>query len=123
MKLFSLIPEEKHGLKLFLAWHLGYAGYVALFSLVIYEFHLFKAHWLLKESWIINMLAPAHTLAFVAISPYRRDWVRAVGRIYRELDGDIVFFMMALVIFLVGFYLYSTMIWFAGALVPIIIFI
>ncbi|MBU2547030.1 MAG: hypothetical protein KKB20_01345, partial [Proteobacteria bacterium] len=90
--------------------------------LAIYHFGLFKSYWFLREPWIINMLAPAHTAVFIALSPYRWDWLTALGTMYRELDGDLVFFSMALLVFLVGFYLYSLMIWLGGALLPIIFF-
>ena len=122
MKLFDLLPEERRGLRIFLAWHLGYALYVCLFVFFIFQFNLFKSYWFLKESWLINMVAPAHTLVFIAVSPYRRDWVEAIAKMYRELDGDLVFFLMAILVLAVGFYLYSLMIWLTGSLLPIIFF-
>jgi len=122
MKLFDLLPEERQGVKKFVAWHAGYAFYVCLFFLILFRFNLFKSHWFLEEFWIINLWAPLHTLAFIALSPYRRDWVKAVGNMYRALDGDMIFCIMALVVFGVGFYFYSLIIWLAGGLFPSIIF-
>ncbi|MEW6262990.1 MAG: hypothetical protein AB1641_07915 [Thermodesulfobacteriota bacterium] len=122
MKLFDLSSQERQSLKKFLAWHLGYVGYVCIFSYLIYKLHLFKAYWFLKESWILNMVAPAHTIIFILISPYRRNWITALKNTYKALDGDPVFCFMALFIFLVGFYLYNGLIWGLGSLVPSIFF-
>lgn len=122
MKLFDLTPQEERSVKRFIAWHMGYVGYVCLFSFVIYYFNLFKAYWFLKESWILNMLSPAHTILFIAISPYRRDWVSAIKNMYRALDGDPIFCLMALLVFILGFYLYNALIWGMGSLIPSIFF-
>ena len=122
MKLFDLSSQEKSSVKRFVAWHLGYVGYVALFAFGIYHFNLFKAYWFLREAWIINMLAPAHTIAFIAISPYRGDWLRAIRNMYRALDGDPVLCLMALLVMGMGFYLYNGVIWGLGSLVPSIFF-
>ena len=122
MKLFDLQPEEKHGVRTFLLWHFGYVLYVALFSLVIFQFGLFKSYWFLKEVWILNLLAPMHTLAFVLPGPYRRNWIGAVVNMYRTLDGDPIFFFMSMLVFGLGLYLYTVIIWGLGGLLPSIFF-
>jgi len=122
LKLFDLLPSEKHGLNRFLVWHLGYILYVTAFFFIIFEFGLFKAYWFLKEDWIIYFLAPVHTLVFSLISPFRRDWLRAMTNMYRALDGEVIFCAMAGLILLLGFYLYSFMIWLIGGYIPSIIY-
>ena len=122
MKLFDLSPAEKHELRRFTAWHLGYVIYVALFAVVIYHYHYFKAYWFLKEFWILNLLAPIHTLVFISLSPYRKNWVSAAKNMYQALDGDPIFCLMAALIFGFGFYLYNGVIWGLGSLIPTIIF-
>lgn len=122
MKLFDLLPQERRGLKIFVAWHIGYTAYVCLVFMILYQFNLLRSRWFLEDSWIANAWAPLHTLIFIAISPYRRDWLTAVGNMYRALDGDVVFCLMAFVVFGLGFYLYSLIIWLAGGLFPFIIF-
>ncbi len=118
MKLFDLLPDEKRGLRRFVLWHLAYAAYVCILFFVIYGLGLFKAYWFLEEFWIVNMWGPLHTIVFVLISPYRDDWKTAIGNMYRALDGDIFFCIMALLVFGVGFYLYSLLIWVAGGMFP-----
>ncbi|MBF0529665.1 MAG: hypothetical protein HQK55_10425 [Deltaproteobacteria bacterium] len=122
MRLFDLAPQEKKALKKFMAWHLGYIGYVGIFSFFLYYFHLFKAYWFFRESWILNLLAPLHTLVFITVSPYRRHWVTSITNMYKTLDGEPVFCLMALLIFFVGFYLYNGLIWGLGSLLPSIFF-
>lgn len=122
MKLFDLGPQDRQSLQKFVAWHLGYIGYVCIFTFGLYYFHLFKAFWFLKESWILNLVAPLHTVLFIAISPYRHRWIQAIKNMYRVLDGDPVFCLMALLILLVGFYLYNGLIWGLGSLLPSIFF-
>jgi hypothetical protein len=122
MKLFDLSPAEKKSVRRFLAWHLGYIAYVTVFAFVIYRFNLFKAYWFLKESSILNLVSPLHTLAFIIISPYRRDWWTALKNTYRALDGEPIFCAMALLVVLVGFYLYNAVLWGVGSLLPSIFF-
>ncbi|MEW5722308.1 MAG: hypothetical protein AB1896_04330 [Thermodesulfobacteriota bacterium] len=122
MKLFDLSLEEKLAVKKFLAWHFGYVAYVGLLAFAIYYFRLFKAHWFLKEYWILNLVSPLHTLFFIVISPYRRDWLVAVKNMYLTLEGEPVFCLMALLLALVGFYLYNAVIWGLGSLIPSIFF-
>ncbi|MBW2062951.1 MAG: hypothetical protein JRI95_15520 [Deltaproteobacteria bacterium] len=122
MKLFDLLPNERHNLYRFLVWHLGYLIYVSAFFVIIYEFDLFRSYWFLKEAWIIYMLCPLHTLVFTLISPFRRDWVVAMANMYRALDGELIFCTMATMIMGVGFYLYSLLFWLVGGLIPTIIY-
>ena len=122
MRLFDLLPQEKKGLKVFLIWHFGYALYVCLFFFVIYEYNLFKSYWFLEEFWLLNLVAPLHTVVFILCGPYRQEWLRALKSMYKALDGDTIFCIMALIVFLVGFYLYTLIIWLLGVLVPSIIF-
>lgn len=122
MRLFDLLPEERHGLKRFIFWHVGFALYYCVVFFVIYRLHLFKAYWFLHERWIVNMWAPIHTIIFIAVGPYRRDWIHAIANLYQALDRDIVFCLMALMVGGVGFYLYSLIILLAGALLPAMVF-
>ncbi|MFH1138144.1 MAG: hypothetical protein V1816_18895 [Pseudomonadota bacterium] len=122
MKLFDLTNEERKSVSVFLTWHLGYAIYVGLFAYAIYRLNLFKAYWFLKEFWILNLIAPLHTLVFIAIGPYRRAWVLAIRNMHRALDGDVVFFSMAVLVMFFGFYLYNAFIWGLGSLIPSIFF-
>lgn len=122
MKLFDLSAREKREVKRFLAWHFGYVAYVGLFAFAIYSLGLFKAYWFLKEFWILNLLAPVHTIIFIIVSPYRRNWYMAIRNMYRALDGEPIFCLMAFLVFAVGFYLYMAVIWGVGSLVPSIFF-
>lgn len=122
MKLFALLPEERQGLKTFVGWHVGYVAYVTLFFWILFRYRLFKSHWLLEEFWLINMVGPVHTLVFTLVSPFRRHYALAIGNMYRALDGELVFCLMALIVFGVGFYLYSLIIWLLGGLIPAIIY-
>ena len=122
MKLFDLSPDEKRSVNLFLAWHLGYMVYVAFFAFVILRFNWFKAYWFLEEYWILNLVSPIHTVIFIAISPYRKDWVRGIVNMYRALDGEPIFCLMALLIFILGFYLYNGVIWGVGSFIPFIFY-
>ena len=122
MKLFDLKPEEKHSVKKFMAWHAGYVIYVGLFGFSLFYFNLFKAYWFFREVWLLNLVAPTHTILFILISPYRRDWALALKNLYRSLDGDPIFLGMGLMVFGLGFYLYTCLIWAAGSLVPSLFF-
>lgn len=122
MKLFDLTAKEKKNVITFMLWHLGYVLYVCFFAFIIYYYNLFKAYWFLREFWILNLLAPAHTIVFIAVSPYRKDWIRAIKNMYHTLDGEPVFCMMALLVFGIGFYIYNALIWGVGSLIPSIFF-
>ncbi len=122
MKLFDLFPGERQNLKRFFIWHLGYLLYVVLFFVIIFEADLFRSYWILKEVWLVNIVAPVHTVLFIAISPFRREWLAAIVNMYRVLDGEIIFCIMAGMVMLLGLYLYSFFIWILGWLVPAIIY-
>jgi hypothetical protein len=122
MKLFDLVPGEKHNLKRFFIWHLGYVMYVVLFFVILFETNLFRSYWILREAWLVNIVAPVHTVLFIAISPFRREWFAAIVNMYRILDGEIIFCAMAGMAMLLGLYLYSFFIWVLGWLVPAIIY-
>lgn len=122
MKLFDLVLGERQNLKRFFIWHFGYVIYVALFFVIIFETNLFHSYWILRETWLVNIVAPAHTVIFIAISPFRRQWVTAIVNMYRILDGEIIFCIMAGMVMLLGLYLYSFLIWVLGWLVPAIIY-
>ncbi|MEE9516138.1 MAG: hypothetical protein V3V52_03490 [Candidatus Adiutricales bacterium] len=122
MKLFDLVLGERQNLKRFFLWHFGYVIYVALFFIIIFETNLFHSYWILRETWLVNIVAPVHTVIFIVISPYRRQWVTAIVNMYRILDGEIIFCIMAGMVMLLGLYLYSFLIWVLGWLVPAIIY-
>lgn len=122
MKLFDLSPDEKSAVNRFLAWHLGYVCYVAFFAFAILRLNLFKAYWFLEEYWILNLISPIHTVAFIALSPYRKDWINGILNMYRALDGEPIFCIMALLIFILGFYLYNGVIWGLGSFIPFIFY-
>jgi hypothetical protein len=122
MKLFDLVLGERQNLKRLFLWHFGYVIYVALFFIIIFETNLFHSYWILRETWLVNIVAPVHTVIFIVISPYRRQWVTAIVNMYRILDGEIIFCIMAGMVMLLGLYLYSFLIWVLGWLVPAIIY-
>ncbi len=122
MKLFDLVLGERKNLRRFFLWHFGYVIYVALFFVIIFETNLFHSYWILKEAWLVNIVAPVHTVIFIVISPFRREWVTAMVNMYRVLDGEIIFCIMAGMVMLLGLYLYSFLIWVLGWLVPAIIY-
>ncbi|MEE9557682.1 MAG: hypothetical protein V3V76_10495 [Candidatus Adiutricales bacterium] len=122
MKFFDLVLGERQNLKRFFLWHFGYVIYVALFFIIIFETNLFHSYWILRETWLVNIVAPVHTVIFIVISPYRRQWVTAIVNMYRILDGEIIFCIMAGMVMLLGLYLYSFLIWVLGWLVPAIIY-
>lgn len=122
MKLFDLVLGEKQNVKTFFVWHFGYVIYVALFFVIIFETNLFHSYWILRETWLVNIVAPVHTVIFIVISPFRRQWVTAIVNMYRILDGEIIFCIMAGMVMLLGLYLYSFLIWVLGWFVPAIIY-
>jgi len=113
---------ERSDLKRFLVWHIGYLIYISLFFFVIFHFGLFKSFWLLEEAWIANLVAPIHTLFFILLGPFRRDWFMATKNTYQALDGETILLVMAGLILALGFYLYSLLIWVLGAFIPVIIY-
>ncbi|UQZ89632.1 hypothetical protein C4J81_10595 [Deltaproteobacteria bacterium Smac51] len=118
MKLFDLNPYEERNLKKVVLWHLGYVLIIAAFFAFIYYFGLYKSHQLLKESPLFTYMAPLFTAIFVIISPWRGQWRRAIIDTYDRLDHEPVFCFMGAFVFLVGFFLYSVLLWGLGALGP-----
>ena len=122
MKLFDLLPGERQNLKRLFIWHMGYVMYVVLFFVIVFETDLFRSYWILREGWLVSIVAPVHTALFIVISPFRREWLAAIVNMYRTLDGEIIFCVMAGMVMLLGLYLYSFFIWVLGWLVPAIVY-
>lgn len=118
MKLFDLDIYQERELKRLVAWHLGYLAAVAVFFFIIYYFGYFKSTWLLQERSIFTFWAPACTAVFVGLSPWRPTWRRALEDTRARLEGEPVFCVMAGLVFLFGFFIYSVLLWGLGALVP-----
>lgn len=114
--------KKEQNLETFIIWHLGYVLYVSIFFFFMYEMDLFKAYWIFKEVALINVVAPAHTLVFVLICPFRSRWRLAIATTWHALDHEPLYTMMAGLILLIGFYLYSLLIWVVGGLIPAIIY-
>lgn len=118
MKLFDLTSQERKTMRRLVLWHLGYLLFIALFFWVIYYFGLFKSHRLLRDKPIFTIMAPVCTLIFIVVSPWRKDWLMALKDTRDRLAGEPAFCFMAALVFLVGFYLYSVLLWGLGALGP-----
>lgn len=118
MKLFDLNRQERKTLRRLAWWHLGYIALIALFFWVIYYFGFFKSHRLLRDRPIFTVMAPLCTLLFIAVSPWRKAWLAALRDTRDRLEGEPVFCLMAALVFVVGFYLYSVLLWGLGALGP-----
>ena len=88
----------------------------------MFENDLIRSYWILSEAWLANIVAPGHTIVFILISPFRRDWIKAIVKMYRVLDGELMFCIMAAMVMLLGLYLYSFFIWSLGWMVPAIIY-
>lgn len=123
MKLFDLNRQERNTLRELVIWHLGYLAFIAAFFWVIYYFDLFRSHRFLKEKPIFLALAPVCTLAFVIISPWRKNWLMALKDTRERLEGEPAFYLMGALVFLMGFYLYSVLLWGLGALGPFLFYI
>ncbi|MGL4207963.1 MAG: hypothetical protein ACRCTY_01110 [Candidatus Adiutrix sp.] len=123
MKLFDLKPFEAQEIRSLALWHLAYIFLVALFFAFIYYFGYFKTTKFLKESALFIYVSPISTLIFVFISPWRRAWLAAIVGTYERLEGDFIFCFMASLVFLMGFYFYSILLWGLGALGPSIFYI
>jgi hypothetical protein len=78
----------------------------------------FRAHYVFRERFIFLVLAPAATVVFVLLSPWRGRWIEALKGMYVRLEGQAVFCLMAGFVFAFGFFLYSVFIWGLGALGP-----
>jgi len=118
MKLFDLDHQQERELRLLILWHLAYLLLISLFFGFIYYYGYFKAHPILKESPIFMFFAPLVTLIFVLISPWRKNWRGAVKNTFDRLEGEPAFCIMGAVVFIIGFYFYSVLLWGLGALIP-----
>lgn len=118
MKLFDLSGPEKKELRRVIIWHLLYLAVVAAFFWIIYYFGYFKSHPFLRDKPIFTVLSPLCTILFVAISPWRKDWLRAIADTYKRLEGSPVFCLMGGFVFIFGFYIYSVLLWGLAALGP-----
>lgn len=122
MKLFDLNRQERQTLRRLALWHLGYLLLISLFFWVIYYFGFFKSHRLLRDKPIFLVMAPICTLLFVVLSPWRKNWLMALKDTHERLEGEPAFCFMAALVFLMGFYLYSVLLWGLGALGPSIFY-
>jgi hypothetical protein len=91
---------------------------ILIFFSVIYYFGYFKSSVWLNERAIFNYWSPAATLGFVLVSPWRPIWREALTETFERLEGEKVFCLMAALVFIFGFYLYSLLLWGLGALLP-----
>lgn len=118
MKLFDLSAEEKKEFRRLIYWHLVYLAMIAVFFWVIYYFGFFKKHPVLRDKPLFTIAAPLVTFIFVALSPWRGEWLRAIVDTYRRLEGSPIFCLMGALVFIFGFYLYSVLLWGLAALGP-----
>lgn len=118
MKLFDLTLNQEREVYRLILWHLAYLILIASFFTFIYYFDYFKAHALLKEDVIFGLIAPLATILFVAVSPWRGDWKRALSQVRPRVEGEPAFMAMAFFVFAFGFYIYSLLLWALGALGP-----
>ena len=118
MRLFALTQKETSQIRRFLRWHLGYLLVVALFFTWMYATSRFRSQVVYSERFLFLVLAPAATLVFVLMGPWRRRWAAALRGMYVRLEGQAVFCLMAALVFVFGFFVYSLLIWGLGALAP-----
>ena len=118
MKLFDLPQNKKFELRRLVNWHLAYIALVALFFSIIYYFDFYKSHTMLRENFIFNFIAPTLTIVFIYVSPWRKEWWQALSQIRNRVEGQLVFMIMAFMVFAFGFYIYGALIWVLGAMVP-----
>jgi hypothetical protein len=123
MKLFDLNPHEAKHLKRVALWHLGYIATVALFFALIYYFGLYKSHRLLRESPLFSYVAPISTAIFVIISPWRNSWRAAILETIKKMDNEPVFCLMGGIVFTVGLFLASVVLWGLGAVGPALLYL
>ena len=118
MKLFDLNRQERKTIRRLALWHLGYLAFIAAFFWIIYYFGFFKSHRFLRDKPLFLVMAPICTIIFIFLSPWRRHWLMALKDTRDRLESEPVFCLMAALVFLVGFYLYSVLLWGLGALGP-----
>lgn len=122
MKLFDLNNQQKREARRLILWHWGYLLLIAIFFIIIYYFDFYKSSNILRERFIFIYLAPLATLIFIAVSPWRGTWKRALKDTYTRLEGEPVFCIMAAFVCYFGFYIYSVLLWGLGALAPSIFY-
>jgi hypothetical protein len=122
LRLFDLNQQEIKHINRFLRWHISYIIIITIFFSIIYFNGLFRSNIFLKEKTIFILIAPLSTVFFILISPWRRQWLNAVYGMYLRLEGQGVFCLLAAVVFLFGFFIYSIFIWGLGALGPSLVY-
>jgi hypothetical protein len=100
---------------------LGYSLIVALFFTWMYTTGRFRSHLIYRERFLFLVLAPAATILFVMVGPWRRRWGAALRGMRVRLEGQAVFCLMAGFVFMFGFFVYSLLIWGLGALAPALV--
>ncbi|MDR1038266.1 MAG: hypothetical protein LBT40_17365 [Deltaproteobacteria bacterium] len=118
MHIFELTPAEFRQVLRFARWHLCYIAVVAAFFFAVYFSGLFRSNFFFEEKFIFLVDAPAATLLFVALSPWRPAWREALAGMYRRLEGQAIFCALGAFLFAFGFFIYSVFIWGLGAFLP-----
>ncbi|MDR3153211.1 MAG: hypothetical protein LBW85_02805 [Deltaproteobacteria bacterium] len=118
MHIFELTPAEFRKVTRFARWHLAYIGAVAAFFSVVYFTGTFRSSVFFFERFIFLVYAPAATLVFVLVSPWRGAWKAAVTGMYQRLEGQAIFCALAAFLLAFGFLTYSVLIWGLGAFLP-----
>ncbi|MDR2461445.1 MAG: hypothetical protein LBE38_11835 [Deltaproteobacteria bacterium] len=106
----------------FARWHLAYIALVLAFFSRVYMTGSLRANFFLEERFIFLVLAPCTTLLFVLICPWRKNWLEAIKTMYQRLEGQEIFCVLAALVFLIGFFFYSLLIWGLGAIIPSIVY-
>ncbi|MDR1079377.1 MAG: hypothetical protein LBQ79_00055 [Deltaproteobacteria bacterium] len=122
MHIFELTPAEFRQVARFARWHLIYIAVVAAFFSAVYFSGTFRANFFFEEKFIFLVDAPAATVLFVALSPWRTDWRRALVGMYQRLEGQAIFCALGALMFAFGFFIYSIFIWGLGAFLPSLLY-
>ncbi|MDR1040898.1 MAG: hypothetical protein LBR80_12195 [Deltaproteobacteria bacterium] len=122
MHIFELTPAEFRQVTRFARWHIGYIALVAAFFCAVYFSGNFRVNVFLEEKFIFLVDAPAVTLLFVAVSPWRAAWRRALIGMYQRLEGQAIFCALGAFLFAFGFFIYSILIWGLGAFLPSLVY-
>jgi hypothetical protein len=113
-----MTPRELRRLTRFARWHLSYIALIAVFFSLLYLTGTFKSVFFLREKFIFLVIAPLSTFLFVFLCPWKGNWKEAIVGMYYRLEGQEVFLAMGAVVFFIGFFFYSILLWGLGALVP-----
>ncbi|MDR1312874.1 MAG: hypothetical protein LBQ12_04060 [Deltaproteobacteria bacterium] len=122
MHIFELTPAEFKQVARFARWHLFYIAAVAAFFFAVYFSGIFRANFFFEEKFIFLFDAPAATILFVAVSPWREAWRQALVGMYQRLEGQAIFCALGAFLFAFGFYIYSALIWGLGAFIPSLLY-